>query len=256
MSVAHDTNRMAPSVHDPVAIQRHYYTQTAAEYDRMHAGEADSHPQVMDSVCALLRMVEPRTLLDVGCATGRGIEYLRERFPSLSAFGVEPVRALIQQSIVKRRIPPGNILQGVGGGLPFADRSIDVVCSFGILHHVRNPHEIVREMLRVARRGVLIVDSNRFGQGSWPARLTKLVLYKAGLWGLVDYAKTRGKGYTLTEGDGVAYSYSLYDSFDLLAAGAERLFVLSSEGGQPRSWFHPLLTSPGVIAFAIKGARR
>jgi SAM-dependent methyltransferase len=209
---------------DPVAIQREYYT-----------------------------MVEPRTLLDVGCGTGRGIRYLCGRFPSLRAVGVEPVRALLEQGVQKGRITAGTTVQGSGYTLPFADASIDVVCSFAILHHVKKPNEVVREMLRVARKAVLIADSNRFGQGRAPVRLFKLAAYKLGLWGIVNYLKTGGKGYLITEGDGLAYSYSVYDSFDCLASGSSRLLVLPAEPGKPGSWFHPLLTSSGVIALAIKG---
>jgi ubiquinone/menaquinone biosynthesis C-methylase UbiE len=238
---------------DPVAIQRQYYTQTAADYDNMHAGEGDSDLSALKNVCALLEMVHARTLLDIGCGTGRGIQYLRERFPSLEAFGVEPVRALLDQAVEKAHIPAGIVLQGSGDALPFADESVDVVCSFSILHHVEKPNAVVREMLRVARKAVLIVDSNRFGQGRWPVRVFKLAAYKLGLWGLINYLKTGGKGYMITEGDGLAYSYSVYDSFDCLAENSVQLMMFSADEGKPRSWFHPLLTSSGVIAFAIKG---
>jgi ubiquinone/menaquinone biosynthesis C-methylase UbiE len=238
---------------DPVALQREYYTKTAAVYDDMHAGEGDAHPEVLNNVCALLQVVEPRTLLDVGCGTGRGIYFLREKFPSLSVFGIEPVSALIEQGVQKSRIPLGIAVRGSGYALPFADSSVDVVCSFAILHHVQKPNDVVCEMLRVARKAVLIVDSNRFGQGRWPVRFAKLALYKLNLWPLVNYVKTGGKGYLITEGDGLAYSYSVYDSFDCLARGSSRLVVLAAEPGQPRSWLHPLLTCPGVIALAVKG---
>jgi hypothetical protein len=54
-------------------------------------------------------------------------------------------------------------------------------------------------MLRVAKRAVFLSDSNRFGQGSLPARLLKLALYKIGLWGAFNYLSTFGKGYQVTE---------------------------------------------------------
>jgi hypothetical protein len=83
-------------------------------------------------------------------------------------------------------------------------------------------------------------------------RLLKLCLFKAGLWEAVNYLKTGGKGYTITSGDGLAYSYSAYDSFDLLAGWAKQLMVVSSEPCKASSWFHPLLTSPGVIVCALR----
>ena len=121
-------------------------------------------------------------------------------------------------------------MQGVGEALPFGDASIDVVFSFAILHHVPKPDAVIREMLRVARKAVIIVDGNRFGQGGhWPVRLLKLALYKAGLWGVVNYLKTGGDGYLITPGDGLAYSYSVYDSFDRMAEWATRLIVMPAE---------------------------
>jgi hypothetical protein len=108
-------------------------------------------------------------------------------------------------------------------------------------------------MLRVARRAVFICDSNRFGQGSRIARLTKLALYKTRLWNPYTYLRTRGKGYMITEGDGLAYSYSVYDSFELVARWADRIILVPSEPkGKASSWFHPLLNSAGVLMCAIK----
>jgi ubiquinone/menaquinone biosynthesis C-methylase UbiE len=243
---------MPPSTDQAVAIQRRYYTETAAKYDTMHAGEGDSGPEIIGVVCGLLRMIRPGTLLDVGAGTGRGVAYFRQEFPDLKVFGVEPVAALVEQSITKG-LPRGALLRGSGDALPFPDASFDVVCSFAILHHVREPNHVVKEMLRVARKAVVIVDSNRFGQGSWPMRLVKLALWKTGLWGLVNYVKTGGKGYLITEGDGLAYSYSVYDSFECLAAGSSRMVLLSAHPERPRSWFYPLLTSGGMIVAALKG---
>jgi ubiquinone/menaquinone biosynthesis C-methylase UbiE len=103
-------------------------------------------------------------------------------------------------------------VRGSGAALPFADSSFDVVCEFAVLHHVPNRNAVVKEMFRVARKAVLISDSNRFGQGPRAARLIKLGLYKTKLWKAYNYLRTSGKGYRVTEGDGVAYSYSVYDS--------------------------------------------
>lgn len=236
-----------------VEIQRRYYADTAAQYAEMHSHEGDADPQTMSMVCALLDMVQAQSALDVGAGTGRAIRHFLDHMPALSIRGIEPVEALIEQAIQKNGVPRELISQGVGQKLPFGDASIDVVFSFAILHHVPDPDSVIREMLRVARKAVIIVDGNRFGQGSFPVRLLKLCLYKLGLWGAVNYAKTGGKGYLITEGDGLAYSYSVYDSFDRLAKWAARLIVIPAESGTAQSWFHPLLTSGCVLVCALKG---
>ena len=107
-------------------------------------------------------------------------------------------------------------------------------------------------MLRVARKAIIITDGNRFGQGRPAVRLLKLFLYKTRLWGAVNFLKTRGKGFLVTEGDGLAYSYSVYDSFELIADWASRVIMIPVDTAKPRSWLHPLLTSAGVIVCALK----
>jgi ubiquinone/menaquinone biosynthesis C-methylase UbiE len=144
------------------------------------------------------------------------------------------------------------MLQASGENLPFADKSFDAVTEFSTLHHVANPCAVVKEMLRVARKAVVIVDSNRFGQGPLLARLFKLFLYKAGLWTAFDLVRTRGKRYQISEGDGLFYSYSVYDSWELIAAWADRLIALPSVPQRSKNWFQPLLTSPGVILIGIR----
>jgi ubiquinone/menaquinone biosynthesis C-methylase UbiE len=240
---------------DAVRIQREYYTDTAQRYESMHAHEGDDDLRLLKLIVALLRTVQPRTLLDVGCGTGRGIRHLHQAAPELSIFGIEPVAALLDQAVRKNGPPPSAFIRGSGESLPFADASFDVVCSFALLHHVPRPDAVIQEMVRVARKAVVITDSNRFGQGRWPSRVLKLVLYKSRLWGLANYLKTRGRGYLITEGDGLAYSYSVYDSFYRLAAWAERLILIPTDSSKPRSWLHPLLTSGGVVVCALRETR-
>jgi hypothetical protein len=47
---------------------------------------------------------------------------------------------------------------------------------------------------------VFISDNNRFGQGSFLARLAKLALCKARLWSTLKFVQTRGKMYSISEG--------------------------------------------------------
>jgi ubiquinone/menaquinone biosynthesis C-methylase UbiE len=203
-----------------VKIQRKYYTDSAVRYDSMHAHEGATDASMMKFVQAMLQMMAARTLLDVGTATARGMRDLKEALPHLFVCGVEPVAALVEQAVRDENTSSVPVLMATGEALPFPNASFDAVCEFATLHHVANPSAVVREMLLVARKAVFICDANRFGQGSMPARLIKLALYKMKLWGAYNYLRTRGKGYLLSEGDGLAYSYSVYDSFDLIARWA------------------------------------
>ncbi len=244
---------MPTAVEEAVATQRRYYSETAAKYEEMHAHESAGDGFNWKFISAMLQIVDVRSVLDVGTATGYRVHEIRSTFPEAFVCGVEPVDALL--GIARRNdvLASGSLIRGSGLALPFADESFDAVCEFAVLHHVPDPNTAVKEMLRVARKAVVLSDGNRFGQGNMLIRLAKLAMYKTRTWRWFDLVRTRGKGYQITEGDGVAYSYSVYDSFDLLSAWADRLIVTPAETGKPRSWAHPLLTSPGVVAIALKG---
>jgi ubiquinone/menaquinone biosynthesis C-methylase UbiE len=85
------------------------------------------------------------------------------------------------------------LMDGDGQALAFADGTFDLVCAFGVLHHVPHPRKVVREMLRVSRRSVFISDANSFGQGRPIVRLAKQAIHALGLWPLANFIKTRGR---------------------------------------------------------------
>ena len=243
---------MPTALEEAVEIQRRYYTETATNYEKMHEQEGSGDAFNNKYVQAILQMLGAQSVLDVGTATGRGLHTLRAALPGAFICGVEPVDALLGVARRNDVLASGSLVRGTGLALPFADKSFDVVCEFAILHHVPEPDTVVREMLRVARKAVLLSDSNRFGQGSLPVRLAKLAMYKTKIWHAYDWIRTRGKGYMVTEGDGLAYSYSVYDSYELLASWADRLILIPANREKANSWFHPLLNSGGVLACAIK----
>ena len=239
--------------HQAAEIQRSYYTKTAARYDSMHAHEASTDPSMSKFVHALLRMVEAHSVLDVGTATGLGLRELKDALPEMVVCGVEPVAALIDEAVQQGNSARVPIIQASGDALPFPAASFDAVCEFGVLHHASNPSAVVKEMLRVAKKAVFLCDSNRFGQGSRAARLLKLFLWKSKLWRAYTFLRTGGRGYFITEGDGLAYSYSVYDSYDLVSRWADRVVLIpSGPGEKSSSWFHPLLNSRGVLVCAFK----
>jgi ubiquinone/menaquinone biosynthesis C-methylase UbiE len=233
-------------------LQRQYYNKTASSYDEMHAHEGAGDAFANKFFHAILEFLDARSVLDVGTASGRTLKELRGSFPELFICGVEPVGALIDQAKQIGNVSAGSILQASGQSLPFADASFDVVCEFAVLHHVPDPGAVVREMLRVAKKAVFLSDSNRFGQGSRLSRLVKLVLFKSRLWGIFDYVRTAGKRYRITEGDGISYSYSVYDSFYEISRWANRVILIPDGSEQAKSWLHPLLTSSGVIVCALR----
>src|SRR5271165_1586285 len=180
---------------DATTIQREYYTETASRYDTMHANESAGDAPTNRFILSMLQLAGVKSFLDVGSATGRGLADFAADLPGALVCGVEPVAALLKQAVDAGVLRSAALVRGSGESLPFANASFDAVCEISILHHVPDPSIVVSEMLRVARKLVVIVDCNRFGQGSLAARWFKLFLYKSGLWGVFNYVRTTGKRY-------------------------------------------------------------
>lgn len=201
---------------DEVAIQRAYYKSTAQSYDAGHVHAKDEHYFALRFLEAAIDHYGITSILDVGAGTGRAALHLKTKYPALKIVSVEPVRELREVGRAKG-LSEAELIDGDATKLPFGDGAFDLVCEFGILHHVREPAVAIAEMLRVAKVGIFISDSNNFGQGSFLSRAFKQLLDALGLWRVADLIKTKGKGYQITEGDGLAYSYSVFNDYAQIA---------------------------------------
>ena len=210
-----------------VRRQRDYYARTAHDYEAMHVAEDDEHATALSAFVGLARQAGGRSFLDVGAGTGRALRRLRGEFPGARVVGVEPVRELREaghaQGIARDQLVDGNAL-----ALPFADDEFDFVIETGVLHHIRTPAKAVAEMLRVARLGVLISDANKFGQGSAIGRRAKSLVRVFGLWNAMIWLSTRGRMSKWSEGDGLFYSYSVFDDYHQLTGKFPRIFLMNT----------------------------
>ncbi len=213
-------------------LQRRLYAESAATYDALHDSVDREHLMALSCLSGLIDFIGCSTLLDVGAGTGRSMLYLRARHPAMRIHGVEPVDEL-RTIAYGKGVAPGELAEGDATALHFADSSFDLVCAFGILHHIKDHRRAVEEMLRVAKKAVFISDSNRFGQGSPAARFCKIALWHLGLWNFFDFLKTRGKGYTVTPGDGLAYSYSLFDDLPAIRRGSQSVHFFTTRTTGP-----------------------
>jgi SAM-dependent methyltransferase len=139
-----------------------------------------------------------------------------------------------------------------GGLLPFPDASFDCVCEFGVLHHTPSPKVVVAEMMRVARKVVILSDENRYGMRGFPGNIIQLAIVKARLWPAFYRLWTGGKGYQYCEEDGIRYSFSVYDCYPDLRRWAAQMWALPLDEAPPRSVLDPLLTSSHVLLCAFR----
>lgn len=213
-----------------IQLQREYYARTAKAYDHAHLDNGESHDLAMHFLGAMVEQQDFRSILDVGAGTGRLLRHLTLHFPDRDILGIEPVPEM--RAIGHHHgIPPHTLRPGDATRLEFPDDSFDVVTAFGVLHHVPQPAEVIAEMLRVARRGIFISDANRFAQGGPLARRIKFWTHRLGLWPMLQLILTRGRGYHQSTGDGIFYSYSVFDNVAQIRSHCAQIHFLNLAGG-------------------------
>ena len=228
-------------------LQRAYYASTAVTYDDAHI-EASEHRLGLQLMLATIRHYEFGSVLDVGSGTGRALTFIKRELPTVTVVGIEPsaeLRAIgHQKGLTADELREGDALR-----LPFDDQSFDLVCEFSALHHIAQPARAISEMLRVAKRGIFISDTNNFGQGGPVVRSIKQAINAAGLWSIADWIKTGGRGYSVSEGDGVAYSYSVFNDWPQIRQHCRIVHVVNTDG----AGINPYRTAAHVAVVGLKG---
>lgn len=238
---------MINGMSDEVTIQRRYYAETAGKYEAMHVNEGDEHYFALCQMLAAIDFLGVKSVLDVGSGTGRVISRIKKARPDLVVRGVEPVEELRKVGHANG-IGPDELVAGDALALGYRDGEFDLVCEFGVLHHIKTPARAVAEMLRVARKAVFISDSNNFGQGGTLGRTFKQLFNAVGLWPVVDLIKTHGRGYTISEGDGLAYSYSVFNNYAQIKLQCRSVHVINTVAGG----VNPYRTASHVALLGIK----
>ncbi len=212
-----------------VEKQRQYYKERAASYDQAWAfDEFDEHYVATAALRGLLDLYKISSVLDIGCGSGRSLKYLKDHAPELQLSGIEPVEALRTECLAKG-FSAEQVRVGDACHLDLPDSSIDCVCMFGVLHHVRTPVQAVDEALRVAKKMVFISDHNIYGMGNIATRTVKQTFRMLGMRKLLGSLMTGGKGYHDTDWDGVFYPFSLLDHFQQLRNGTARIYSFSTK---------------------------
>ena len=212
-----------------VDAQRQYYRETAGSYDEACVADPnDEHFIASALLSGIFRHYPVRTVLDVGCGTGRAIGYLEKRHPQMEFSGIEPVKEL-RDVAVKKGLRPEQLADGDACKLDYADNSVDCVMMFGVLHHIPDPEPAVREAVRVARKLVFISDHNVYGMGSGLTKRVKQTLRDLHLRWLLKLILTGGKGYHSTNWDGIFYPFSLVDYFPLIERSVSSTYTFSTK---------------------------
>ena len=224
----------------PVGRQRAYYAETAERYDTAHVQEGDEHHLALQHVAFYLKWISARSVLDTGCGTGRALRFLREQLPNAYVRGNDPSAELLEIAVRDHGIPAETLDCCASEQLPYGDSSFDAVVATGVLHHVPEPEKVVAEMVRVARLAVFISDGNVYGQDGGVKRLAKRLLARAHVLKPLNWMRRGGHLWYWSPGDGIAYSYSVFDSIPQLRNSCPWIIVTPTQpsgmtGGNPLS---------------------
>jgi ubiquinone/menaquinone biosynthesis C-methylase UbiE len=128
-------------------------TNIPASYDRGRARSPEVLALWMDAVASgLPDAPSTRTILDLGCGTGRFSGALGARFGAL-VIGVDPSKKMLAQARVKEDGGRVRYVLGEAEAVPLRDESVDVVFMSMVFHHFTDPARATQECRRVLRPG-------------------------------------------------------------------------------------------------------
>lgn len=213
------------------------FSRTAASFGERTLGRFD-HMGVVD-----FSRAEPGSVvMEVGAGTGNFLTLFAPVASKLIA--VDLTEAMLVQA---RRLHPGlDLVIGEGEAIPLRDESVDLSSCAQMIHHVPNPVPLLKELGRVTRKHVLVVDQistenasetsfmnesevlrDPSHAASRPPSAYRSLLKEAGLE-LIDEA--------IRENEDTFSSWMRADEFPAERVEAVRLFIEEHSTGMGMDW--------------------
>ena len=132
-----------------------------------------------------VNMKEKPNFLEVGCGSGAVCNYIvKKYFLNVTGTDIDPDQIqLAQQNI--GNLPNLRFLEADATNLPFQDNDFDVVLSFGVMHHISNWLDALKEMNRVLKTGGYFIYWDLV-YPKWSAKIAKLFKDKYGVTTIQD----------------------------------------------------------------------
>jgi ubiquinone/menaquinone biosynthesis C-methylase UbiE len=144
-----------------------FFTARAAAWDSRFP---DDGPAFAAAV-AELGLREGDRVLDAGCGTGRALPPLRAAVgASGTVVGVDLTPAMLQAAVRAGRHRDGHLMLADVGALPLRSGVFDAVFAAGLVAHLPEPSENLRELRRVVRPGGRLALFHPIGRAALAAR--------------------------------------------------------------------------------------
>jgi ubiquinone/menaquinone biosynthesis C-methylase UbiE len=234
-----------------VAAMKNYYQRTAQSYNSWHCDPADesSHNYAVREVLRLLSQDKHSTLLDVCCGTGRCLRAALDA--GYDVQGLDVSVDLLKIAETELKIPKERLHCGDATKLPFADKSFDISCIMGALHHSAMPQAIISEMIRVTRRAIVVSDEANHLHGGVKRLLTKLGIFNP-VYRLIFRRPPRTTRRLITsDGDGPTFVFSIEEILPSIRASFPNVKCLTFYGRPGRQirayWLPRWFARQGII---------
>lgn len=144
-----------------------FFTARAADWDSRFP---DDGPAYAAAVAELGLRTGDR-VLDAGCGTGRAVPPLRAAVGASGVvLGADLTPAMLREAVRAGRDRDGQLLLADVAALPLCSRSLDAVFGAGLISHLGNPAENLRELARVVRPGGVLALFHPIGRAALAAR--------------------------------------------------------------------------------------
>lgn len=116
---------------------------SAAHYDRVAQLPQTVDGRLMERLDYIV--TKPKTILDLGTGTGYLLPLLQQRYPRVNIYGLDISLPVLQHA------QANNLICADANQLPFADSSIDLVCSSFMLEWIPDVFALLAEIKRVLK---------------------------------------------------------------------------------------------------------
>ncbi|MGW7080185.1 class I SAM-dependent methyltransferase [Streptomyces sp. NPDC054871] len=146
---------------------RDFFSVRAADWDTRFPDDGPAYR----AAASELGLRSGDRVLDAGCGTGRALPALREAVgPSGVVLGVDLTPAMLEAATRAGRDREGRLLLADVTRLPVRDAVLDAVFGAGLISHLPDPAENLRELRRVVRPGGALALFHPIGRAALAAR--------------------------------------------------------------------------------------